>query len=555
MSAPSPLLVRDLVVSFDGAPVLDGVSLTVPPGHRVGLVGENGSGKSTLLACAAGMLAPTSGAVSAPADVGYLPQDSGLDPTATVGDVLRDALAPLHRLTAEVEHLAGALAARPGDAATSAAYDDALARAVARDAWDAARRAEVAAHALGLERIPAARPVGAMSGGERQPGALAALLVRRPDALLLDEPTNHLDDAALEFLEAELVAMPGAVLVASHDRVLLERVCTGVVDLDPRHRGTDGVGGASWTGSFADYRAAKAAARRRWEEQWLEERELVADLRERAVTREGAVAHGRGPTDNDKFVHAFKGSRVQTAARRRARDAERRLERIVRDPVPRPPARLRLDVDLGPAGTSTAASGIRVRDLEVPGRLRLGRLDVTSGEHLLVTGPNGCGKSTLLAALADAGRHRGVEVGGRVALLAQDTTVAQPRRTPQQLVAERQGVPEAEARSLLLPLGLVHPRDVARPVGDLSLGQQRRLALALVVLTRPDVILLDEPTNHLSLTLVDELEDAVDASPATVVIASHDRWLRRRWGGPELALGPAPRRGSSGAAAASTVDR
>ncbi|QKE83073.1 ABC-F family ATP-binding cassette domain-containing protein [Arthrobacter sp. NEB 688] len=536
MPSASPLVVRDLSLSFDGRPVLDGVSLTVPPGHRIGLVGENGSGKSTLLACLAGRLAPASGSASVPDDLGYLPQDSGLDPAATVGAVLRDALAPLHRLAANVERLAAALADRPDDTATSAAYDDALARAVARDAWDADRRAEVAARALGLERIPHDRPVGATSGGERTRLALAALLVRRPDALLLDEPTNHLDDAALEFLESELLAMPGAVLVASHDRVLLERACTGVVDLDPRHRGTDGVGGASWTGSFADHRAAKAAARRRWEEQWLEERELVADLRERAVTREGGVAHGRGPTDNDKFVHAFKGSRVQTAARRRAKDAERRLERIVADAVPRPPARLRLDVDLGREGAPS--SGIRVRGLDVPGRLRLARLDVAAGEHLLVTGPNGCGKSTLLHALADAPRHRGVDVGGRVALLAQDTLVDDPRRSPQQLVAAQEGIPEDEARALLLPLGLVHPRDAARPVGDLSLGQQRRLALALVVLARPDVLLLDEPTNHLSLSLVDELEEAVDASPATVVIASHDRWARRRWTGRELPLPP-----------------
>lgn len=155
---------------------------------------------------------------------------------------------------------------------------------------------------------------------------------------------------------------------------------------------------------------------------------------------------------------------MQTAARRRAKDAERRLERIVADPVPRPPARLRLDVDLGREGTPS--SGVRVRDLHVPGRLRLARLDVPAGEHLLVTGPNGCGKSTLLRALADAPRHRGVDVGGRVARLAQDTAFDDPRRSPQQLVAAQQGIAEDDARAVLLPLGLVHPRDAARPVGD-----------------------------------------------------------------------------------------
>ncbi|QIM23176.1 ABC-F family ATP-binding cassette domain-containing protein [Phycicoccus sp. HDW14] len=520
-------------MTFDGRPVLDGVSLTVPPGHRVGLVGENGSGKSTLLACIAGSLRPTAGSVTTPADLGYLPQDGGLDPGATVGEVLRRALAPLHDRAAEVERLAAHVGEHPDDVAASTAYDEALSRAVAREAWDADRRAEVAAHRLGLQAIPHDRLVGRTSGGQRSRLALAALLVRRPDALLLDEPTNHLDDDALDFLETELVAMPGAVLVASHDRVLLERACTGVVDLDPRHRGTDGVGGATWTGSFAAHRAAKAAVRRRWEEEWLEEREIIAELRDRSVTREGSVAHGRGPTDNDKFVHAFKGSRVQTAARRRSRDAEQRPARIERDPVPRPPAPLRLDVDLG---RPSPTSGIRVRDLVVPGRLRLQRLDVATGEHVLVTGRNGSGKSTLLSALASAPEHPGVEIGGRVARLAQDTVFEHPRHSPQRLVAAQQGLPAEEARALLLPLGLVHPRDLARPVGDLSLGQQRRLELALVVLARPDVLLLDEPTNHLSLTLVDELEAAVDASPATVLIASHDRWLRQRWSGREVSL-------------------
>ena len=177
-----------------------------------------------------------------------------------------------------------------------------------------------------------------------------------------------------------------------------------------------------------------------------------------------------------------------------------------------------------------------VRGLVVPGRLRLERLDVAPGEHLLVTGPNGSGKSTLLRVLAARHPVPGVSVSGSVARLAQDTVFADAGRSPQAVAAAALGVAEDEARAALLPLGLLHPRDLGRPVGVLSVGQQRRLALALVVLAAPDVLLLDEPTNHLSLRLVDELEDAVDASPATVLVASHDRWLRRRWGGREVHL-------------------
>ena len=546
MPSLTPVVVRDLSVSFDGRRVLDAVSLTVPPGSRVGLVGENGTGKSTLLDCVAGLRVPDAGSVEVPADLGHLPQDGGLEPTATVAEVLRRALEPLHAMTREVERLGEVVARHPDDACVAVEFDVALETATAHAAWDADRRTELAAQRLGVEHLPRERLVAELSGGERSRLALAALLVRRPAALLLDEPTNHLDDPALEFLEAELRDMTGAVLVATHDRVLLDAACTGVVDLDPRHGGVDGRGGGSWTGSYTAYREASAAARRRWEEAHARQGEELAGLREAAGRGTAGVAHGRGPRDNDKFVHAFKGARVQTAAARRSRDAEQRIERILRDPVPRPPAPLRFTGGLGtlaggsPGDVPGARRGrVTVRDLVVPGRLLLDRLEVAAGEHLLVTGRNGSGKSTLLRVLADRHPPVGVSVGGSVARLAQDTTFPDAARSPQAVAAATLGVAEEDARAALLPLGLLHPRDLSRPVGVLSVGQQRRLALALVVLAGPDVLLLDEPTNHLSLRLVDELEEAVGASPATVLVASHDRWLRQRWVGRELHLGDA----------------
>ena len=160
MPSPSPIVVRDLSVSFDGRPVLDGVDLTVPPGHRVGLVGENGSGKSTLLACVAGTLLPDAGTVEAPRDLGYLPQDGGLDPRATVGQVLREALDPLHAMTREVERLGDLVARHPDNACVAARFDAALEEATAHAAWDADRRTELAAQRLGVERLPRERAGG-----------------------------------------------------------------------------------------------------------------------------------------------------------------------------------------------------------------------------------------------------------------------------------------------------------------------------------------------------------------------------------------------------------
>jgi len=156
-----------------------------------------------------------------------------------------------------------------------------------------------------------------------------------------------------------------------------------------------------------------------------------------------------------------------------------------------------------------------------------------AGEAVALIGPNGSGKSTLLKVLAGRLTHvRGtVEVRARsLGYLAQEVRFRDPEATAASIYsARRPPVPLRE-------LGLLHPREAGRPVGELSHGQQRRLALALLVVRRPDLVLLDEPTNHLSLALAEELEEALQRSAGTVLVASHDRWLRRRWSGPELAL-------------------
>jgi macrolide transport system ATP-binding/permease protein len=182
---------------------------------------------------------------------------------------------------------------------------------------------------------------------------------------------------------------------------------------------------------------------------------------------------------------------------------------------------------------------VAVRDLTVTGRLSLSRLEVAAGDHLLVTGGNGAGKSSLLRVLAgDLRQDTGtVTVSARLTgFLPQDIAFGRPQRTALETYDAATGsdVP-------LSDLGLLPPRDLVRPVGVLSLGQQRRLALAILVARAPDLLLLDEPTNHISLALAEELEESLRRSPATVVLASHDRWLRRRWEGPELALSPCAR--------------
>src|SRR5262245_15665592 len=309
MSTLSPVVVRDLSVSFRDRTVLSGIDLVAQPGRRIGLVGENGTGKSTLLRTIARRLpehARVAGTIEAPTDPGdrvLLGQEPPFRDDRTIGEVLAATLRPLRDAVRRVEELATGL----DDEATAAAYATALEHAVDHDAWDADRRAEVAAQQLGLGALDPDRTVGTLSGGQRTRLALATVMTTRPARLLLDEPTNHLDDDAIDVLTAFLRDLPGVVLLASHDRVLLDDVCTDLVDLDPTAFGTDGQGGRRFGGGWSEYVAAREDARRRWEDTYADQQDELARLRAATKIGTAQIAHNRPPRDNDKFIYGFKG--------------------------------------------------------------------------------------------------------------------------------------------------------------------------------------------------------------------------------------------------------
>ncbi|WP_409185702.1 ABC-F family ATP-binding cassette domain-containing protein [Amycolatopsis sp. VS8301801F10] len=527
------LRAHEIVRVLGGRRVLDGVSVTAAPGRRIGVIGENGTGKSTLLRVLAGVDAPDRGEVERPPELGFLHQEMPFDPAQTVAEFRDQALAAAREVLAGLDRVAALLAEAPEDAALLAEYAELLDQAQQHEAWDADRRAEIVLAGLGLAEIEPERTLGSLSGGQRGRLALAGLLVRRPSAMLLDEPTNHLDAEAAAFLEAQLRELPGAVVFASHDRAFLDAVCTDILDLDPAPDGPVRHGG-----TYTEYLGWKRAERERWERQYLEEQEELEELRDALGGTAHRVAPGRLAPDNEKMGLGRRSGRVQNQISRRVRATTRRLDERERTQLPAPPPPLRFR-PRALAVENPRETLVTLENVHLPARLSVSRLEIRADTRLLVTGPNGAGKSTLLLLLAGDLNAEGVtrQPGITTGILRQDTTFARPQRTARATYLATLG-PERVAAVPLNSLGLLTNREASRPVGELSVGQRRRLALALLIADPPHLLLLDEPTNHLSPTLCDELEDALGTSPGAIVAATHDRRLRENWTGQVVHVGP-----------------
>ncbi|MCK1796940.1 ATP-binding cassette domain-containing protein [Streptomyces sp. XM4193] len=533
---PTQITARAVSRSFRGRVVLDSVTCSVAAGERIGIVGENDSGKSTLLRLFAGEDRPDQGeiVVSADGGVGHLAQEERLDPHTTVQSVVDRALGELRRIERRLHELEAAMSdtAMPdADGAAMAEYGDLLTLFELRGGYEAEARVERALHGLGLGLVARDRTAGSLSGGERVRLRLAALLASAPEVLLLDEPTNHLDDSAVSWLEDHLRTRRGTTVAVSHDRTFLERVATGLLEVDPDRRRIVRHGNG-----YAGYLAEHAAGRRRWSQAYEQWQADVAGLRETAATTARRVAPGRGMKDGNKMAYDRAAGRVQQSLAGRVRNAEERLRRLLADPVPTPPQPLRFAPVLRAA--QLAGDVLDATGIAVPNRLDPLHLAVGAGGRLLITGPNGAGKSTLLRVLAgQLPPASGTVVRrGRLGHLPQDPAPGRPHETV--LAAYARGLPgeAADHAEELLELGLFERELLTVPVGRLSTGQLQRLALARLVSRPSDVLLLDEPTNHLSPVLMEEVEAALARYPGAVVVASHDRRLRERWQGDRLHL-------------------
>jgi macrolide transport system ATP-binding/permease protein len=562
-ASPGPAdvqLVADAVTfGYPGRPVLDKLDLVVSAGDRVGLVGENGAGKTTLLRVLAGELAPQAGSVRRVGTLATVEQELVPERGATVGSLVDGALAGVR---AAAEALVAAIDGFDHTSGDLSELTAALTRYEHLAAWDADRRVDEALTRFGAPR-DRSRLLTELSVGERYRVRLACRLGERADVLLLDEPTNHLDAAGIDYLTDQLVEWPGALVIVTHDRALLDAVMTAILDLDPAMDGRPTLYGAS---RYADYRFARDQMLRRWRARYRAERKRAARLAERLdEAYEGLSDEWRPPKGSNKHRRA-------TGARLHVKAADRLIQRLeaqaVEVPVP-PPALTFPDLPSIPRAPQSAdpASGptapepkgplLELRAPRVDGgpdgpRLDLPgvRIDVPPCGRLLVTGPNGSGKSTLLAALAGTVRlDRGARTlapGVRLGVLAQEGPTehaAPPAETGGSAGAGASpsafdayaghalgllaaGALDPDQLVPVAALGLLSEEDLERPLRELSVGQRRRFDLACALLAAPHVLVLDEPTNHLSVGLVDELTAALRLTSAAVVVATHDRRMR-----------------------------
>ena len=531
------LVAADVRVVRGAVEVLNGVDLTVVPGSRVAIVGENGAGKSTLLQVLAGRLAADTGSVTRIGTIGYADQEMSTADRRTVADAVGEAIAASRAALAHLDAAAAALAdgSTAVGAAAASRYAEALARAEALEAWDAERRVQTSLEALGAV-TDHSRRLQDLSVGQRYRVRLACLLGSDEDFLLLDEPTNHLDRAGLEFLTERLRTRPGSSVVVTHDRALLRDVFDTILDLDPTPDGRPRLYGNGYAGYLEGRRALVAQWASDYQQQMAEQARLQAEL---AAAQDRLISGWRPGKGTGKHQRATRAAGlVQSVHRRQAQLEEHAVT------VPEPPQALQFpQMPEPPAGVLLAA-----QDVVVAGRLESAvSFTVASGDRFVVTGPNGAGKSTLLAALSGevaptVGSIR-LGAGVRLAYLAQESEL------PREVTADAyfdaslatlvaRGVLTEEEVVTLDELGLLRPDEANKRIGEMSVGQQRRLDLAVALARRPHVLVLDEPTNHLSVGLVDELTEALSATPSAVVVATHDRqMLRDTAGWMQLRLG------------------
>jgi ATP-binding cassette subfamily F protein uup len=496
----SLLHVDKISLGYGLAPLLDAVSFSVERGERICLIGRNGEGKSTLLKVISGEVQASEGAVrlDSGARIGFLEQDFFVEADESVYVSLTRVMGDLSSLLNAFHTESRLLSEGQGDLKALSEIQHQL---EARNGWQFTHRID---SVLSLLKLESDALVSSLSGGQKRRVALARALVEEPDLLILDEPTNHLDIESIEWLEQFLLSWSGALLFVTHDRQLLEKIATRILELD---RGQL----TSWPGDYANF--LRRRAERDNAEKLANERMDKKLSQEEVWIRQGIKARR---TRNEGRVRALIALREQHRQRRMKQGQ----------------AKLELD-----AGASSGKRVIEAKNLgftwKESGRVVVDHLDFSllKGDRVALIGPNGCGKSTLIKLLLKqiAPESGSVTHGTRLEIAYFDQLRLQldPTKSIIDHVAEGDEFVEVggKRRHVISWLGdfLFSPERVRTPVAALSGGECNRLMLARLFARPANLLIMDEPTNDLDIETLELLEELLSQYDGTLILVSHDR--------------------------------
>jgi ATP-binding cassette subfamily F protein 3 len=479
------------------------VSFAVGERERWGIVGRNGVGKTTLFRALTGEDEVTEGEVWRHPGLRFtlLRQNRGEQSAATVHQAALEPFADLiameARIGLELEQLNEATEPAESERILKS-YDRHVEDFRRRGGYEMRSRADATLEGLGFGPDAWDKPIRALSGGELGRLRLVQTLLHQPDVLLLDEPTNHLDLRSTEWLEEFLRGYPGTVLVVSHDRVFLERLADHVLHLE---EGT----AYAYSGGY---------------ESFLDQREARRELQRKQFEQQQAMI----ARTEDFIRRNLAGQKTKQAKSRRTLLS--RIDRLSAVSEDGRAMAMRFAAGGRSGGVVMRADGVQCaygpRVLFHPFSA-----EVSRGERIAIVGPNGCGKSTLMRVLAGVAQaQRGsvtMGTGVRTAYYRQDFTHLDPDRKVREEVAE--AAPSLTFPELRSHLGrfLFSGDEQEARVGDLSGGEQARVALARITLQKANLLLLDEPTNHLDIESREVLEEALEGYDGTVILISHDR--------------------------------
>ncbi|MCX7024981.1 MAG: ABC-F family ATP-binding cassette domain-containing protein [Spirochaetes bacterium] len=495
---------------FAGSPVFSGVSFKVEPGDRLGIVGPNGSGKSTLLRILTGEDDDYRGTVvrSPRLKFGYAPQYPEFPPGATCVEAACGPALELRARLRELEHVMGGATGRSLDAALSGygvireEYDE----LGGDDAEERARRKLDKAGLGGRSDTP----VDKLSGGEQNVLALVRALAADPALLVLDEPGNHLDFRGLAWLESFLGNLRSALVIVSHDRILLDRSVKRILELE-------GGRGTVWAGGFSRYRLEKGRSLASQGADWQADRKRIERL-EALVKRFREIASTRPDPSWGKRLRA----RVSQLAREKGKATERPESGGSRITVSFARTDSRSDIAIDVRGYSRSFGDRVLFDGA--------SFDLLVGERVALVGQNGSGKTTLVRDLVERGSWDDdtLRIGPsqRIGYCAQAQEVFRRDRT---MLAEFEalGALERETRALLGKFGFGWG-DLDKTLGSLSGGELNRLQIARAVFLKANLLVLDEPTNHLDIPSREAVEEGLEDFDGTILVVSHDRWFLER---------------------------